>query len=59
MDQIDSDESIWERRPFEHLTADSLLAYRRRFGFWKPMNNLRDKRELAALWTDGLSLWPW
>lgn len=44
------DTTIWERRPLEQLAIDGQLSARRHEGFWRPMDTLRDKRELEALW---------
>ena len=33
-----------------------LMAYRHT-GFWKPMDTLRDKRELEELWANGRAPW--
>ena len=50
LDYIDNDTVIFERQPLERLAADGeLRAYRHR-GFWQPMDTLRDKRTLEALW---------
>jgi glucose-1-phosphate cytidylyltransferase len=59
MDQIDGGETIWERLLLEPLATDSLLMCYRHVGFWKPMDTLRDQRELGALLTDGLPRWTW
>jgi glucose-1-phosphate cytidylyltransferase len=56
-DYIEGDETIWEREPLENLAKDGqLMAYKHK-GFWKPMDTLRDKRELEALWQSGNPPW--
>jgi glucose-1-phosphate cytidylyltransferase len=57
MDYIEGDETMWERRPLERLAADSQLMCYRHADFWKPMDTLRDKRELEALWASGSPPW--
>lgn len=47
---IEGDETIWERDPLENLAKDRQLMAYKHTGFWKPMDTLRDKRELESLW---------
>jgi glucose-1-phosphate cytidylyltransferase len=57
LDYIADDRTLWEKEPLEHLAADGqLTAYRHR-GFWQPMDTLRDKRTLEALWDAGDAPW--
>lgn len=56
-DYIDGDDISWERDPLERIAREGqLMAYRHR-GFWKPMDTLRDQRELEALWSSGKAPW--
>lgn len=56
-DYIEGDETVWEKEPLEKLAKDGqLMAYKHR-GFWKPMDTLRDKRELEMLWQSGNPPW--
>ena len=56
-DYIDGDDTIWERAPLESIAkAGKLFAYKHN-GFWKPMDTLRDKMELEALWESGNAPW--
>ena len=57
IDYIDGDETIFERKPLERLAADNALVAYRHTGFWKPMDTLRDKRELEDLWATGHAPW--
>ncbi|HSC29715.1 MAG TPA: glucose-1-phosphate cytidylyltransferase [Vicinamibacterales bacterium] len=51
------DESPLERGPLERLAeAGELLAFRHD-GFWQPMDTLRDKQLLEALWQSGEAPW--
>jgi glucose-1-phosphate cytidylyltransferase len=51
------DESPLERGPLERLAeAGELQAYRHD-GFWQPMDTLRDKQHLEALWQSGQAPW--
>jgi glucose-1-phosphate cytidylyltransferase len=51
------DATQWEREPMENLTDDGQLAAYKHTGFWRPMDTLRDKRELEMLWTEGRAPW--
>lgn len=54
---IDGDASIWERAPLEKLAEEGQLAAYQHSGFWQPMDTLRDKTYLEALWTAGNAPW--
>lgn len=57
IDAIDGDATQWEHEPLERLAADGdLMAYQFN-GFWKPVDTLRDKRELEQLWLGGKAPW--
>lgn len=49
--------TVWEREPMETLAADRQLKAWHHHGFWKPMDTLRDKRELDALWSADKAPW--
>ena len=54
---IEGDETVWEREPMENLARDGELAAYLHQGFWHPMDTLRDKRHLEALWGSGKAPW--
>lgn len=56
-DYIDGDSTVWERDPLENLAKDGELAAFKHTGFWKPMDTLRDKKELEKLWQSGKAPW--
>ncbi len=56
LDYVEDETTIWERAPLERLAKDGQLFAHRHSGFWKPMDTLRDKRELEQLWVDNP---PW
>ncbi|MEE2922140.1 glucose-1-phosphate cytidylyltransferase [Hyphomonas sp.] len=56
-DYIDGPETIWERDPLERLVADNKLNAYRHFGFWQPMDTLRDRNYLEGLWEKGDAPW--
>jgi glucose-1-phosphate cytidylyltransferase len=56
-DYIDNDMTIWERKPLETMAADGELVAFRHYGFWRPMDTLRDMIELEDLWNSGTAKW--
>jgi glucose-1-phosphate cytidylyltransferase len=54
---IEGDETVLEREPLEGLAADGQMMAFKHDGFWHPMDSLKDKNELEALWTTGRALW--
>ena len=56
-DFIDGDDTVWEREPLERLAACGQLGVHHHRGFWQPMDTLRDKRQLDALWASGQAPW--
>jgi glucose-1-phosphate cytidylyltransferase len=54
---IDSDATVWEREPLERLAADDQLSVHFHRGFWQPMDTLREKQQLEALWSSGKAAW--
>jgi glucose-1-phosphate cytidylyltransferase len=57
LDRIAGDDTIWEREPLESLARDGELAAFRHSGFWHPMDTLRDRVHLEALWDSGRAPW--
>lgn len=57
IDYIDGDATVWEREPLEGLAHDKQLAAFRHWGFWQPMDTLRDKTVIESLWTSGEAPW--
>ena len=56
-DYIENDKTIWERKPMESLAAKGELVAYRHYGFWQPMDTLRDKTELEEMWNSGTAKW--
>lgn len=54
---IEGDDTPLEGSPLERLAADGELMAFPHDGFWKPMDTLRDKKELDRLWSDGSAPW--
>jgi len=57
MSLIPNDECVWEREPLEQLAKDGQLSAYAHEGFWQPMDTLRDKVQLEALWQTGRAPW--
>ncbi|MDR2556098.1 MAG: glucose-1-phosphate cytidylyltransferase [Bacteroidales bacterium] len=56
-DYIEGDNTTFEREPLENLaTRNNLCAYRH-YGFWRPMDTLRDKTDLEEAWQSGNAKW--
>lgn len=56
-DRIDGDFTVFEKEPLEGLARDGELMAYRHSGFWQPMDTLRDKMQLEALWNSGKAPW--
>lgn len=48
---------IWEQEPLHGMVADGQLAAYQHSGFWKPMDTLKDKQDLNAMWAEGKAPW--
>jgi glucose-1-phosphate cytidylyltransferase len=57
IDRIDGDETVWEQEPLRTLAQDGQLEAFQHTGFWQPMDTLRDRQVLEALWADGRAPW--
>jgi len=57
IDYIDEDSTVWEREPLEKLAREEQLHAYKHFGFWQPMDTLRDKQLLEKLWESGDAPW--
>jgi glucose-1-phosphate cytidylyltransferase len=53
----DGDTTILERSPLEHLALNGQLNAYKHHGFWRPMDTLKDKNDLTALWMAGKAPW--
>ena len=51
------DECVWERAPLERLAAEGELRSYFHDGFWQPMDTLRDRQMLEAMWERGEAPW--
>ena len=53
----EGDQTIWERAPLENLAKDRQLVAFKHYGFWKPMDTMRDKIELEDAWQRNKAKW--
>ena len=54
---ITGDDTTWEAEPLARLAQDEQLKAFEHDGFWQPMDTLRDKNHLEALWQSGEAPW--
>ncbi|KAB2925425.1 MAG: glucose-1-phosphate cytidylyltransferase [Dechloromonas sp.] len=54
---IADDATAWEAAPLETLARRGELAAFEHLGFWQPMDTLREKNLLEALWNSGQAPW--
>lgn len=57
LDRIAGDHVQLEQEPLNSLAADGQLMAFEHHGFWQPMDTLRDKNALDALWNSGRVPW--
>ncbi|WP_010135625.1 glucose-1-phosphate cytidylyltransferase [Ochrovirga pacifica] len=50
-------ETVWENEPLEKLAEDNELYAYQHHGFWKPMDTLRDHKELNDMWSKNEAKW--
>ena len=56
-DYLHDDSTILERMPLETLAKEHKLTAFKHYGFWHPMDTLRDKIHLETLWTSEKAPW--
>jgi len=56
-DYIQDDSTILERTPLETLAKEHKLTAFKHYGFWHPMDTLRDKIRLEKLWSSEKAPW--
>lgn len=53
----EGDSTIFERAPLENIAADGKMISFKHRGFWKPMDILKDNKELNEMWDNGTAPW--
>tara|TARA_B100000886_G_scaffold280361_1_gene204450 strand:+ start:565 stop:1335 length:771 start_codon:yes stop_codon:yes gene_type:complete len=49
--------TVWEQDPLFKLSKNKELSFYKHYGFWQPMDTLRDKNFLESLWLKGKAPW--
>jgi glucose-1-phosphate cytidylyltransferase len=57
LEYIADDSTSWESEPLTRLASEGELMAFKHQGFWQPMDTLRDKNQLEALWQQGEAPW--
>ena len=57
IDFISNDQCMWEEEPLKLLAQKGQLNAYRHYGFWQPMDTLRDKKCLQEKWESGSAPW--
>lgn len=57
VDYIAGENIKWEQEPLEKIAQEGQLSAWKHDDFWQPMDTLRDKEHLEALWHDGKAPW--
>ena len=57
LEYMTDDHTILEGDPLERVAAEGQLMAYRHAGFWQPMDTLREKEMLEALWASGSAPW--
>lgn len=57
LDRIEGDATVFEQAPLKGLARDGELRAFDHRGFWQPMDTLRDRDHLQALWDGGTAPW--
>lgn len=57
LDYLVDDTTVFEQEPLAQLARDGELMAYEHHGFWQPMDTLRDRHHLEALWESGEAPW--
>jgi glucose-1-phosphate cytidylyltransferase len=57
LDYIAGDQVIWEQEPLRRLAAERQLGAYTHYGFWQPMDTVRDRALLEDLWQRNRAPW--
>lgn len=53
----DGDLTIWEKEPMEEIALSGQMCAYKHHGFWRPMDTLKDKHDLNAMWDQNQAEW--
>ena len=51
------DRTTFEKSPLENLAKNGKMSAFKHMGFWKPMDILRDNKELNEMWDKNKAPW--
>jgi glucose-1-phosphate cytidylyltransferase len=57
LNYIEGNGTLFEKGPMENLARDGELMAYKHYGFWQPMDTMRDKNHLEELWKTGNAPW--
>jgi glucose-1-phosphate cytidylyltransferase len=57
LDYIKTDATPWETEPIEQLSQEKQLMAYRHYGFWQPMDTIRERQILEDLWQSSRAPW--
>lgn len=57
LDLIEGDQTSWESEPLNILAKEGQLSAYHHYGFWQPMDTLKDKMLLEDLWKTNSAPW--
>jgi glucose-1-phosphate cytidylyltransferase len=57
LSEIPDEGSMFEQGPMQKLASKNQVEAFFHYGFWQPMDTLRDKQRLEELWTSGRAPW--
>lgn len=53
----DGDDITFEKAPLENLARDKQLNAYKHYGFWRPMDTIKDKKDLTEMWMNNNAPW--
>ncbi|NEU10298.1 glucose-1-phosphate cytidylyltransferase [Flavihumibacter sp. R14] len=53
----DGDSTVWEHEPMQEIASSGKMNAFKHYGFWRPMDTLKDKHDLNEMWDTGSSPW--
>ena len=56
-DVLHGDNEMFEQEPMQRLVKEQQIHVYKHTGFWKPMDTLRDNKELNKMWDENKAPW--
>jgi glucose-1-phosphate cytidylyltransferase len=53
----DNDSAIFEQEPMQKMAFNHQISAYKHYGFWRPMDTLKDKQDLNKMWNENNALW--